>query len=301
MIDVHVRHTAPELVEHNKKDGFPCPEWSIEKHIEFNNKVGITKSILSSMWLDGDKETDLKFCGIMNNQGAELHKKYPDMFEFFATIPAASPKEAVEEIKRAYDMGAVGATLFSNHGGKYLGHPDMEPMWEELDKRNAVVFMHPSNPDAYPKNCSTAKVMAMFELIADSSRAIVDMTISGVFTRHPNVKIIVSHLGGFLPYAIKRANYLLQVMRMNGAKVDDVNLDEVLSHIYFDVAGFIDDSFMDMLLTLTDTDHILYGSDYYPTPTPVVIDQINRLKNNKRVAGKVEDILDNNAKKLFNL
>src|SRR5262249_42871416 len=137
---------------------------------------------------------------------------------------------ALEEATYALDeLGAAGVILLANTRGRYLGAPEDEPLLAELDRRHAVVFVHPAE---LPGPRIDGIPPFAVDFLLDTTRAAYRLVHSGAVRRHPNLRIILSHAGGFLPYASHRiaAAMVAQGGRSPGEELED------LRSFYFDTA-----------------------------------------------------------------
>ena len=162
----------------------------------------------------------------------------------------------MSEIRRSYDeLGVDGVCLHSNFEHVYLGDEQFLPVWEELDRRSATVFVHPTTPEA--------KVLPgvpgpIEDYPADTTRAALQLVTAGHMTRFSRVKIILSHGGGFLPYAASRfaeLNASLHPERSAASLLDE------MARFYFDTA-LVAPSGLPSLLAFAKPGHILFGTDY---------------------------------------
>ena len=263
-IDVH-QHLLPDsYVEWLRSEGLgqaggrDLPAWSAHSAITLMDARSIATGILSISTPGthlGDDAQALDKARQINDLGAELVKDRPDRFGYFATIPLPYVDGAVHEAVRALDeLGADGVVLLANNRGTYLGDPAFEPLMTELDRRSAVVFVHPSELPA-PAVPGLPPFAADFLL--DTTRAAANLVLHGVPRRYPSLKIILSHAGGFLPYAAHRiAVTFIGEGRDPGEVFDD------LTSFYFDTALSGSPTALPSLLAFARPGHVLYGSDW---------------------------------------
>lgn len=198
----------------------------------------------------GDDAAARDLARAVNEYGAEVVKDHPGRFGHFAGIPLPDVDGAVAETVHALDvLGADGVVLTSNGHGKYLGDPDFEPLWAELDRRSANVFVHPARP---PMALLPGTPAPLADYVFDASR--------GVMDRHRNVRGILSHGGGFLPYAAYRFSGLTSTVVDRERKAEDILRD--LKRFYFDTALSASPSALPTLLAFAEPGHVLYGSDW---------------------------------------
>ena len=297
VFDVHTHFTieTSAISEDADRLGFAVENKSIEDHVGAMERLGITYSLLTcptQKYMD-DKEKCVEYCRQVNDVGAKIMEMYPDKFGFAATLPLPFVDEAIVELKRAVGLGAKAVGLCSNYNGLYMGNEVLEPLFDVMDELKMVGIFHPAAPLEYPKGPISGKILPMYEFITDTTRTLLDMFAAEVLNRHPNVKIVVPHSGSCLPIAFDRFH---GIMRTFGKQVD-----VPLNQIYFDLAC---DSFprgVPILLTLTDADHIVYGTDYPAIPEFVLKMHKNSAVTCPQLEGKVEDVMWNNACELFGI
>jgi len=190
----------------------------------------------------------------VNEYAAEIVRKYPTRFGFFATLCLPDVKGSIDELAYAFDtLHADGVVLLANSRGIYLGEKVFDPLFDELDKRNAVVFVHPSQ--LY--GLAPLKGMPPFiaDFLLDTTRAAVRLGGSGTLDRCPNVKIILSHAGGFVPFAAYR------IAGAASPKRDFADGVEQLKKFYFDIAISGTPVALPSLLALARPDHVLFATD----------------------------------------
>jgi predicted TIM-barrel fold metal-dependent hydrolase len=139
---------------------------------------------------------------VANEKAAAIRDAHPQQYGFFAAVPSLLDTEAaLSEIQYALDvLKADGVTLFTRYGdgNYYLGHENFKAIWDELDKRVTVVFIHPTHPvDTSTVNKFLAQ--PIIDYPHETTRTAVDLIISDTVRTHQNVKIILSHAGGTLP------------------------------------------------------------------------------------------------------
>jgi predicted TIM-barrel fold metal-dependent hydrolase len=208
-IDVH-HHILPENYISKLKEigiteaiGVSFPEWNPERSLKFMKKVGIDTAITSISspgvcFKDDDFSRGL--ARLCNNEMAELKRKYPGKFGGFASVPLPNIDSALDEIRYALDdLRLDGVCLMTHYEGKYLGCREFNEMFDELNTRKAIVYIHPTDPTStYDSglNISNALIEAPFE----TTRAVTNLIYSGTTDRCPNIRYILSHGGGTVPY-----------------------------------------------------------------------------------------------------
>lgn len=263
-IDVH-QHLIPgayrEVMERHgaTAGGWPTPAWDAESAIAMMDRRSIATGVLSVSSPGthfGDDAEARAVARSVNEYGAELVKDRPDRFGVFASLPLPDVDGALAEAAYALDeLHADGVVLMSNAQGRYLGDKEFAPLWQELDARGAVVFIHPTG-SALPMLDGMPSPVVDFPF--DTTRTALHMTLNGVMGRHTRMKVILSHAGGFLPYAAWR--FTLGAQINPGTTPEGILAD--LRRFYFDTALSASPSALPSLLSFAAPGHVLYGSDW---------------------------------------
>lgn len=308
-IDVHCHMIPDSYLEAVKAhgmemdEGFPIPSWSAEQHLRFMDEAGIRTSVLTMPAPQpyfGDGAESARICRRFNEEAAALKALHPGRILFCAALPLPDVQKALEEAKYALEvLGADGVKLATNCYGQYLGDPELEPLMAYLNSRKAVIITHPHKPSAANDKLIAAVPLASYEYLAETTRAILNMVAHDVLVRYSELKVVVPHCGSFLPNALPRFKGLLPVMIKQGY-MQPVDVDANLSRLYFDLAGAATDDAIDMLLTITEPSHILYGSDYPYVAAPALVGAKKALEARLASHGlDPKDIFSDNAKLLF--
>jgi len=274
IIDVHHHILPPEYISAladlgvRNSGGITFPDWTIEKSIRHMDKNGISSaitSISSPGVYFGDKSLAIKLAKNCNEFSASMIEKHPDRFGGFATLPLPDVEAALSELEFSLDVLKLdGVVLLTNIDGWYLGSPIFDEVFSELNRRNAVVFIHPtvSQENGLPNLKVPA---AILEFVFDTTRAISNLILNNIFERFPNIRFIVSHAGGTAPYLAARISMLDYFSR------DEHELDtfDCLNSLYYDVALSAYPYALRSLLEAADPSRILFGSDY-PFAPPVM-------------------------------
>lgn len=311
-IDVHAhilpasyRSALAELgISTYQEDGFPEPAWSEEDHLEFMRQTGQAFGLLSisSPHIHrGDDALAGRLARQINDETAELCRRHPDIFGFAALLPLPAVQESISEITRAYDeLGALGVKVPSNANGIYFGNPVLDPVLEELNRRHAVVTIHPCAPTAIPAGVFTNGPRPLFEFLADTTRLVINLITTGVIERYPDIRWVVPHCGSFLPEVAHRLMGIAMIFGQQGLMAP-VDVKGALSALYYDIAGTALPVMLPALLEVADPTHIMYGSDYPYTPTPMVAHVKEQLAHDPRVAPHLERIFHDNAAGLYGI
>ena len=265
-IDVH-QHVLPAFwVDglRQRKSVHRPPAWTPEKALEFMDSRRIATGILSLTapgivdWAD-DERRDM--ARKVNEYTASLGQRWPGRFGNFATLPLPDVDGSLLEMTHALDvLGADGIVLFSNYGDRFLGHPSFETLWAELDRRAAIVFIHPTRT-SLPELAGIPAPFVDFPFA--TTRSACEMVQKGVLRRHRRVRVILSHAGGFLPYVVHR--FVSCSTTMPGAPTADA-LYEDFCRFYFDTALSSSPTAIPSLKAFADPTRILFGSDFPYAP-----------------------------------
>lgn len=284
-------------------EGFPIPSWDAERHLAFMDKAGITTAVLSmpapQPYFD-DAKAAAAVCRRYNEECATLKARFPGRFLFCAALPLPDVPSAIDEARYALEvLGADGVKLATNSYGQYVGDPSLDSLMAYLDRRNAVIILHPHKPSAVNAQLIADVPLASFEYLAETSRAVLNMVAHNVLVRFPHLKVVVPHCGSFLPNALPRFRSLLPVMVKQGV-MQPVDVDANISRLYYDLAGAPTDDVLEALLTVTTPDHILYGSDYPYVAESVLVAGRRALEERLASHGlNPRDVFSDNARRLF--
>ena len=212
-----------------------------------------------------------------NEFAADLKRRNPDKFGFWASLPLPDVPGSLLELAYALDvLNADGIAVLTNVHGVYLGDATLGPIFAELGRRNATVFMHPTSPcigNGVQTQASAPLKQypnPMFEFFFDTARAVINLFVSGTVSRYPGVTYIVAHAGGGLPPVIERFTYFASALL--GVNINSDTVKQAFSHqFYFDLAGFVFPDQIYGLLRDVNASRILYGSDYPYTPASSVV------------------------------
>ena len=269
IIDTH-HHMLPEFFwrstnkPHAPVGGLSPEPWSEESAIAFLDEAGIDLAVLSISTPGvhlGDGEKARALARRCNEFAAELIRARPNRLAGFACIPLPDIDPSLEELSYALDVLRLdGVVLFTNSNGVYLGDKSLEPVFEELERREAVVFVHPnSSPD--PVAHSLGLPDNLIDFPTDTTRAVAQMHYSNRFARTPNVKYIFSHAGGTIPYLATRFSIVDEMNVIPGAEERGTAAD-TLRRLYWDTALSWKPPVLRVLRSAVGMDRVLFGSDY---------------------------------------
>ena len=312
-IDFHAHAILPSYVEGLKRlgidaqaeEGFPLPQWSVDAHLKFMADAGIDFTVLSmaTPHIFNGAQNEKLSCELarkINEDFAEICRRYPDEFGFVAALPMPGVEGSIEEIKFATEkLGALGVKVASNSDGVYLGDERLDPIFAELNARKSLVIIHPSPARVLPREgVVTGKVMALFEYPADTTRAVLNLLSNGTPEKFPQIKFVVPHCGSFLPYMKQRAGAMFRMLAAMNL-MPPVDISAGMKNLFFDLAGDPMPEQMDLLLKITDEEHLIYGSDYPYVPAPVWLKKKEFLDAELAKRNWTRKIYIDNSKKLL--
>jgi predicted TIM-barrel fold metal-dependent hydrolase len=268
-IDVY-HHILPDFFwratneQHGPVGGIAPAHWSPESALSFLDEAQIAVAVTSISTPGvhlGDDSAARVLARRCNEFSAELMQKHPSRFGGFACVPLPDVEGSLREIAYALDVLKLdGVVLFSNANGIYLGERQLTPVFEELQRRAAVVFVHPNaSPD--PAFHRLGLPDSLLDFPADTSRAIANLHYSNTFARTPDVKYIVSHAGGTIPYVATRFGIVDEMAIIDGAEERGTAAD-TLRRLYWDTALSWKNPILQMLRSVAGMDQVLYGTDF---------------------------------------
>jgi predicted TIM-barrel fold metal-dependent hydrolase len=254
--------------------GWYIPPWTIEADKEFSKSVGNGTVILSvtapGPTIEKDPIRAAKLARDVNEYCAKLRDDDPSGYGFFASVPnPADTSRCTEEIRYALDeLNADGVILLTRYGtdNHYLGHADFRPIWTELNRRKAVVLIHPTHPvDTNWINKNSPQ--PMYDYPHETTRTAMDLVMNNHMRDYRDCKIILSHAGGTMPYLIYRVASILEHTPMTVGKSREELLEDA-RNFYFDLALSANPITLQAIIAFAKPGHILFGTDYPNAPTP---------------------------------
>ena len=243
--------------------GVTPPMTDVAKRLVDMDRVGIDVEVVSLstpnvFFADAAHQPDI--ARIVNDAYAELAAKHPTRFKAFASIPMDAPDEAVKELNRAIDeLKMNGVILLSNIGGKPLTSAEYRPFFAEANRKKLCILLHPmlpANTDPFREYVLGPIVGFMF----DTTLAVARMCYDGMFRDFPDIRWIVAHLGGAVPYLMERLDNGWRDFIECRAKIDELP-SVYLKQLYYDTVNFNPHMLM-MVKNMIGADHMVMGSDY---------------------------------------
>lgn len=285
-VDIH-HHFVPDIYyafQRAHAKGTEKNQWSLAKDLEDMDAAGTAVAFLSVTtpgFSFGEVQEVRKVSRGCNEAAAKFGAEHPGRFGSFATIPLSDTEGALQEVGYALDtLKADGIALYTDYGDKWLGNTAFAPVYEELNRRKAIVYVHPILPDC----CASLGVakegvpneLAMVEFGTDTTRTIASLIFSGTTLRFPNIVWIFAHGGGSMPFLIERffqggssAEIVPGILTkgQDGAAVKILPKGEdvlrELRKMYYDTAQISNPVALGALRKVIPVSHILYGTDYW--------------------------------------
>jgi len=262
-IDVH-HHFAPAFHREALGDrrGGAWPKWSPQLSLEDMDKSGIQTAMLSIIqpgtWF-GDAQESRTLVRKLNDYGATLVRDHPGRYGLFACIAPPDVEGSLKEIGYGFDtLHADGIALFTSYGTSYLGDPAFAPVYAELNRRKALVYVHPTAP-----NCCLNLVpgipVGSIEYATDTTRTIAHLVFSGTVTKFPDIRWIFSHSGGTLPFLTSRFTRLAEERKP--AHLPDGPLPE-FRKFHYELAQGNTPGQIAALLKMVPIEKVMYGTDF---------------------------------------
>ena len=308
LVDVHAHFVTDSYMNQAKAAGYQYPDgmsawpaWDAKSHLDLMDQGNIATAMLSVSSPGthfGDDTAARALAREVNDFGASLKRDHPDRFGHFASLPLPDVEGSLAELAHALDdLGSDGVALETNSEGLYLGNERYQPLWAELDRRKAVVFVHPTSPPCF-EAVALNRPRPMLEFIFDSTRTVSDLVFAGVLTRYPHIQWIFTHGGGALPLLADRME-LFRTVFLGGAP-DDPTVQEQVRSLWFDMAGSPFPNQVPALVKAFGSERLLYGSDYCWTPAGGTAAQIASVDAADQPAGDTwRALTTRNAGRLF--
>jgi predicted TIM-barrel fold metal-dependent hydrolase len=233
--------------------------------IEDMDKSGIAASILSLIQPSasiGDVEKARRVARLSNEFCAQLARDYPGRFASFATIPLLDAEGSLKEIEYAFNtLKAHGISLMTSYQDKYLGDAAFAPVWEDLNRRKAVIYTHPLSPECC-RNIKSEVPPAVVEYATDTTRTIASLVFSGTAARYPDIRWIFSHSGGTMPFLLSRFTRHEMEMKERAKERMPKGLMYELKKFYYDTAQGNHSGALAALMKIVTPAQVLFGTDF---------------------------------------
>jgi 6-methylsalicylate decarboxylase len=300
-IDVHGHFVPPKHGLTRSPGTQDGSDWTFspETNIAYMDRTGVAAQLVSNC----NQMSDVEKIISSNTYGAALVEAYPKRFGLLAQLPMNDPAGAVAEIRRGADaLGAEGFAILSSRDGVYLGDPRYEPVWAELDRQEATLFIHPTTRGF--EATRLGRNGGLIEGPFDTARTVVDMIYAGVFRRYARFNIILAHGGGPLPAMAGRLLSMGPYPRnrtVNPNKITEAEMRDALARLYYDtgLAGTIHS--LAPVLAVTTPDHVVYGADFGAvcTDTEILDLHLEAVRSYPHLTAAQREAIGTNALALF--
>lgn len=235
-----------------------------EARLEDMDKQGIDMQIISIIppqyyyWLDRD--LSVQACRLQHERFAEVVQRWPDRFAAIGNIPMDHPDLAVEVMRECkLDFGFNGVEISADVNGGDLDDRRYDPVWEAAVEHDMTIVMHPQG-FTHGQRMGDYYLVNVVCMPLASTVAVSRMILGGVWHRYPDLKMVVVHGGGYLPFYFARTDHAYSV-RPELRKHIDRDPSEYLRKIYFDTTVF-NPRMVEYLVDEFGEDHVLMGTDY---------------------------------------
>ena len=264
-IDVHHHFYAPEYLE-AMGDNAKRPEirdWTLARTIEEMDKNGVATAMLSLSppgFHHAPTDAVRRTARAINEHAAKIRAGAPKRFGHFASVPMPDVDGTLKEIAYALDqLKADGIQLMTSYGERWPGHPDFDPVFDELNRRKAVVFVHPLSPACCPNPIGWVPPV-LTEFVFDTTRTVFSLLFSGTLARCPDIRFVFCHAGGTVPMLAGRAT--TTGLHRVYAKSLPNGIDHELKKLHYDVALAGNRPALAALFAFVPVSQVLLGSDY---------------------------------------
>jgi aminocarboxymuconate-semialdehyde decarboxylase len=263
--------TTTILFQGTRFFGIQPPMTDASRRIEDMDRAGIDVQVLSvsvpNVFFAGEG-TEPDIARAVNDAYAELIARHPARFKGLASIPMSRPDEALQELERALDrLKLNGVILLSHVRGRPLTDPAFRPFFEEANRRKLLVLIHPMLPTGMTAELKDYVLGPLVGFLFDSTLAVARMCFDGLLKSFPDVRFLIPHLGGAIPYLMARLDQGFHDFPQCRAKIDEPP-SVYLKKLYFDTVS-ASPAAIDLVRGLVGADHIAFGTDYPHLPGSV--------------------------------
>ncbi len=266
IIDVHSHPILPYGPGAPVGPGQPQPEWSVESAISYMDEHDISACVLSdpdsANHARGQEARDI--ARRVNETLADIVSRWPSRFGAVATLPGQDADGAVAEIIYALDILKMdGVSTSTSISDVYLGEPQFDPWFEELNRRGATLFVHPT----FTKASQTLLIglnPSVLEFMFDTTRMIANMVATGAKKRFSNIKIISTHGGGTIPYLVNRIQVLEHAFGVGTGRLElpPEEVREGIVSFYYDLTAATSEAQLGAILKLVPVSQLVMGLDF---------------------------------------
>jgi 6-methylsalicylate decarboxylase len=263
-IDVHHHFVTPTYSAALQQNNIRGVTWTVGGSLAELDKSGIATAVLSLPppgVTFGDVALGRKLARDANEYAAKLVQAHPGRYGSFAALPLRDADGTLAEMAYALDtLKAEGLSLMTSYDGKHLGDPAFWPILEEINRRKATVYTHPTPPACCAKILPMTSVNTI-EGPVDTTRTMVSLLLTGAAARYPDIQWIFSHSGGVLPFLLSRLQ-VHEASAKDSKQIMPNGLAHELRKFYYDLAQGNHPGALDALIRIAPVSQFLYGTDY---------------------------------------
>jgi len=300
-IDIHHHAFSPAYVAELAKVNQAPPivkNWSVSKTLDDMTQAGVATAILSVTTPQvgfADAANARRIARECNEYQARLAQDHRGRFGSFAMLPMQDSDGALRELEYALDvLNAEGIGLLTSYGDVWLGHPRFDPVMNELNRRKAVLYTHPTAANCC-RNLQPDVPPTVIEFGTDTSRAITQIVFSGTAARCPDLQFVFSHAGGTLPFLTERLQKMSVLDPSLAPRVPRGVMYE-LQRFHYDTAWTANPMALASLTRLVKPSQIVFGSDY---PYRTGLDNVTGLADYGFSSAELRAIERDNALRLL--
>jgi predicted TIM-barrel fold metal-dependent hydrolase len=248
-----------------------------EQRLRAMDDAGIDMQVLSVVAPGSQQvpaEAAAELSSALNDRCADVIAAHPDRFNAFATLPTQDPGAAIVEAKRAItELGLCGVVINGHTQGQFLDAPEFDELLSAIEELDAPIYLHPTYPpervaevyfSGLPEQTGRALATAAWGWHAETGMHVLRLAAAGVFARHPNLQIVVGHMGENLPFSLMRADSVLGKVDPDAPSVAAV----IREHVHITICGYTTTPPLLCALQVFGADRIMFSSDY-PFGDPV--------------------------------
>lgn len=261
-IDVHYHVFPPETLAVSRNPS--QVGWTVQRAVEELDRNGVATGIASS-----GATLPVEKARAFNEFGARIGRDNPGRFGLFAALPLPDIEASLREIEYALDvLKADGFGISASYGELWLGDPKLRPVFEELNRRKAVVYVHPNDaPCCIGMSYQGGPVVGSWiEWPMHTARTILSLMLNKIIQQLSDIRFIFAHDGGTMPMLLGRIAGFTQNNRADfRAKFQDLfpnGVEAEYRKLYFDIAQGTYPVNFDAMRKLVPDSHILFGSDF---------------------------------------
>ncbi|MFJ8025725.1 amidohydrolase family protein [Streptomyces sp. NPDC096311] len=273
----------------------------LEARFALMARAGVDRQVLSASPLTGalpDAAQAARAAQMINDRYIGLVDRFHDRFLAFAALPLPHVDAALAEVDRVLGApGVVGVAVTTTAAGRALTDPTFAPVWEELNHRGTVVYVHPAGVGAGSPHITDHHLTWMVGAPTEDTVAAAQFITSGVTTRYPRLRILNSHLGGALPVLLERWDHLAHVEAPDAP----VPPSQAARQMWYDTVAHGSQAALHAAVQAVGADRLVLGSDFPYQAGEHYLDSVSYIERSGLAAQDTDRILAGNAEALLGL